>query len=115
MPIVAWYMLSNESYMKRVMSEVFPTTRWKSWLVSVFPKALYKIVAGRTYHSARQETPACTHARVSNPHSPTRATSATEGTSAYLNFFKGLLYEPPAPPPAWAIIADFVGIGGRIR
>lgn len=25
MPIVAWYMLSKESYMKRVMSEVLPT------------------------------------------------------------------------------------------
>lgn len=25
MPIVAWYMLSKESYMKRVMSDVFPT------------------------------------------------------------------------------------------
>lgn len=25
MPIVAWYMLSKESYMKRVMREVLPT------------------------------------------------------------------------------------------
>lgn len=25
MPIVAWYVVSKESYMKRVMSEVFPT------------------------------------------------------------------------------------------
>lgn len=25
MPIVAWYMLSNESYMKRVISDVLPT------------------------------------------------------------------------------------------
>ena len=25
MPIVAWYMLSKESYMKRVIREVFPT------------------------------------------------------------------------------------------
>jgi len=25
MPIVAWYMLSNESYMKRVMRDVLPT------------------------------------------------------------------------------------------
>jgi len=24
-PIVAWYMLSNESYMNRVISDVFPT------------------------------------------------------------------------------------------
>ena len=32
-----------------------------------------------------------------------------------MNFFKGLLYVPPAPPPppAWAIIVDFGGIGGR--
>ena len=27
MPMVAWYMLSNESYMKRVMSDVLPTGR----------------------------------------------------------------------------------------
>lgn len=26
MPMVAWYMLSNESYMKRVMRDVLPTT-----------------------------------------------------------------------------------------
>ena len=25
MPMVAWYILSNESYMKRVMSDVLPT------------------------------------------------------------------------------------------
>lgn len=25
MPMVAWYMLSNESYIKRVMSDVLPT------------------------------------------------------------------------------------------
>ena len=25
MPMVAWYVLSNESYMKRVIKEVFPT------------------------------------------------------------------------------------------
>lgn len=25
MPIVAWYVLSNESYMKRVIKEVLPT------------------------------------------------------------------------------------------
>lgn len=27
MPMVAWYMLSKESYMKRVISDVFPTAR----------------------------------------------------------------------------------------
>lgn len=27
MPIVAWYMLSKESYMKRVIREVLPTRR----------------------------------------------------------------------------------------
>jgi len=25
MPMVAWYVLSNESYMKRVIKDVFPT------------------------------------------------------------------------------------------
>ena len=27
MPMVAWYMLSNESYMKRVISDVLPTVQ----------------------------------------------------------------------------------------
>jgi hypothetical protein len=34
MPMVAWYVLSNESYMKRVMRDVLPTVavnqRWQS-------------------------------------------------------------------------------------
>jgi hypothetical protein len=29
MPIVAWYVLSNESYMKRVINDVFPTVAAK--------------------------------------------------------------------------------------
>ena len=29
MPMVAWYMLSNESYMKRVISDVLPTVQLK--------------------------------------------------------------------------------------
>lgn len=29
MPIVAWYMLSNESYMKRVIRDVLPTALLK--------------------------------------------------------------------------------------
>lgn len=36
MPMVAWYMLSNESYMKRVMSDVFPTAHAvRNWKVTV--------------------------------------------------------------------------------
>ena len=29
MPMVAWYILSNESYMKRVISDVLPTMQLK--------------------------------------------------------------------------------------
>jgi hypothetical protein len=35
MPIVAWYMLSKESYMKRVISDVFPTIHTIRWLPEV--------------------------------------------------------------------------------
>ena len=33
MPMVAWYVLSNESYMKRVIRDVFPTVG--SWVSGV--------------------------------------------------------------------------------
>ena len=29
-PMVAWYMLSKESYMKRVIKEVFPTSGYRA-------------------------------------------------------------------------------------
>lgn len=31
MPMVAWYMLSNESYMKRVINDVLPTVIESAW------------------------------------------------------------------------------------
>ncbi len=31
MPMVAWYMLSNESYMKRVINDVLPTAIESAW------------------------------------------------------------------------------------
>ena len=34
MPMVAWYVLSKESYMNRVMSEVFPTVM--EYCISMF-------------------------------------------------------------------------------
>lgn len=39
MPMVAWYMLSKESYMKRVIREVLPTRRWDDGLVSRMDRA----------------------------------------------------------------------------
>lgn len=31
MPMVAWYMLSNESYIKRVINDVLPTVIESAW------------------------------------------------------------------------------------
>jgi len=67
MPIVAWYMLSNESYMNRVMSEVLPT------LCSPRNTSLH-----RQTSADRNPLP-----------------SSRVGI-IYLNFFNGLLYPPAA-------------------
>ena len=88
MPIVAWYMLSNESYIKRVMSEVLPTgNRSGQYLGSC--KAL---------GSCR--IPLCSPRKTSLYSGQYDSASQMEcesGGSTNLNFFKGLLYDPPAP------------------
>lgn len=52
MPIVAWYMLSNESYMNRVIKEVFPT-------VDAISTIAFQILLNRqvAYHSVPPKTP----------------------------------------------------------
>ena len=92
MPIVAWYMLSKESYMNRVIRDVFPTAQ-RNQLQSCLPAK-----PPPTYHSALRETPICSLISHLVPHAL--------GAITHLNFFKGLLYEPAA---ACAILsADFV-------
>lgn len=51
MPIVAWYMLSNESYMNRVIRDVFPTVD----AISDAPPIVLNGYAA--YHSARPRIP----------------------------------------------------------
>lgn len=59
MPMVAWYMLSKESYMNRVMREVLPTVEervsWDSGKGGVGRSWLDEI----TYHSVRPRRQAC--------------------------------------------------------
>lgn len=77
MPIVAWYMLSKESYMNRVIKDVFPTAHDRQHSLPLFA---FQCIA---YHFVLQETPA--YSKVS--HIPLHTMSA----NAYLNFFSGLL------------------------
>jgi hypothetical protein len=69
MPMVAWYVLSNESYMKRVINDVFPTVAVKLAFTlfiatSTSPKT--------TYHSARPKTPTYVPLAVPRTHPPRR-------------------------------------------
>jgi hypothetical protein len=84
MPIVAWYMLSNESYMNRVIRDVFPTV---DAISDAFP-----IV--RSMDMLRTTLLAQEYQSISQLADGRRA--KISAASAYLNFFNGLLYDPPA-------------------
>ena len=91
MPIVAWYMLSNESYIKRVMSEVLPTV---GKMVSI------SVHGSRNRSSCR--IPLCSPRKTSlysgQYDGVCQMDCEREGRGCTnLNFFKGLLYDPPAP------------------
>jgi hypothetical protein len=77
-PIVAWYVLSNESYMNRVIKDVFPTVATQ---ISIRVAHCAAPSCGVAYHFAPLETQACVtlalHQRVpAAPHT-------------HLNFFSG--------------------------
>ena len=57
MPMVAWYMLSKESYMKRVIKEVFPTGGAEVSPVLWKFQPLHTEEEGGAYHSARRGRP----------------------------------------------------------
>jgi hypothetical protein len=87
MPIVAWYMLSNESYMNLVMSEVFPT----AVALSASALAHLSIENGLT-------VPLCSPRNTNlfdmvSKQAPTaRCRPEVDNMfQTYLNFFKGLL------------------------
>jgi hypothetical protein len=99
MPIVAWYMLSNESYMKRVMSDVLPTVAH----VCLANMALGCRLPGAGPHTAlfpEKDEPA---PEVSNMSSRKALLDCP-----YLNFFSGLLYDPPAPACAMVVVVVVV-------
>lgn len=55
MPIVAWYMLSKESYMKRVMREVLPTVidQYDGLKLPVYLPAWRTTLFAKEYKSVR--------------------------------------------------------------
>jgi hypothetical protein len=61
MPIVAWYVLSKESYMKRVIRDVLPTGGHIR--VRIFCSVLLSVlrIPDHAYRSAPPETPAYKH------------------------------------------------------
>ena len=100
MPMVAWYMLSNESYMKRVMSDVLPTVN-HAWLAS---SALRRRPAPGTGPPTallpKKDQPV--------PKVSIVGRRAALLEHAYLNFFSGLLYDPPAPACAMVVVKAVV-------
>jgi hypothetical protein len=57
MPIVAWYVLSKESYMNRVMSDVFPTKLTQTYQHAI--GAHRSLSIGHSYRSALLGRQAC--------------------------------------------------------
>ena len=55
MPMVAWYMLSKESYMKRVIKEVLPTAGSQIRFSDHIVLGFFNL---GTYHSVHPRTPA---------------------------------------------------------
>lgn len=87
MPMVAWYMLSKESYMKRVMSDVFPTAH----TVRNF-EGHHREAKRDPYRFVRRGRPACScQYATASPRPESRLP-----LGPYLNFFSGALYDPPA-------------------
>ncbi len=81
MPMVAWYMLSKESYMKRVIRDVLPTVMMSERLVEAWKSGL----RCHPYHFARLRRPVCRSGVLE------LFASVKDGQAgkAYLNFFRG--------------------------
>jgi hypothetical protein len=86
MPIVAWYVLSNESYMKRVMSDVLPTVVINQcWCLSGGHACPHCLYGGKM--------PTTLFAEEDQPVGISRqAPSPTLTVSTHLNFFSGFEY-----------------------
>lgn len=95
MPMVAWYMLSNESYMKRVMSDVLPTIRHARLASSALRRRPAPGTESPTTLLPQKDQPI--------PKVSIVGRRAALLEHAYLNFFSGLLYDPPAPACAMVV------------
>lgn len=83
MPMVAWYMLSKESYMKRVIRDVLPTVMMSERLV--WGGGWKSELRCRSYHFARLRRPVCRSGAL-ELFAPVKDRQAGK---AYLNFFRG--------------------------
>lgn len=98
MPIVAWYVLSNESYMNRVINDVFPTaSNVSSVVLEMKSPRLQEIV------------PLCSPKNTSLRVISTRPVSiiVPMQIQTYLNFFNGFEYDPTPD------VAAIVGVSTR--
>jgi len=97
MPIVAWYWLSNESYMNLVIKDVLPT----GTAVNTKPAGfMYRSCAVYTYHFVPLKKQVWT---MSGQRS-FRSDNSQAIVSAYLNFFRGFEYDPTLDCVAMVII-----------
>ena len=84
MPIVAWYILSKESYMKRVIKDVLPTTERNVQSAT----ELLRFRTRLTALFAQENEPTILSYIAQN--------TGRQQSGTHLNFFKGFEYEPTA-------------------
>ena len=79
MPIVAWYMLSNESYINRVMRDVLPTS-----------DLIQQRLNRRSMATDLENVPLCSPRKTNLRNELSiRSYSERGGVRPYLNFFSG--------------------------
>jgi hypothetical protein len=81
MPMVAWYVLSNESYMKRVIKDVLPTAQSHQY----FRLELVSLVKVN-------RIPLCSPKNTSLQRISIQRPTFTAAGNAHLNFFSGFEY-----------------------
>jgi hypothetical protein len=84
MPMVAWYVLSNESYMKRVMRDVLPTVALRVSTLLYSTEHLFKAMGMRTALFTQEDQSVQYHQHPSPTHAQSRQT--------HLNFLSGFEY-----------------------
>jgi hypothetical protein len=108
MPIVAWYVLSNESYMKRVIKEVLPTV----FVVRIAIRASVFLHEIHGWHLRLGIViPLCSPKKTSLQSVSNRQRQQRKVGTTHLNFFKGFEYEPTPELEAMAMV--MLSRGGR--